>query len=117
VLAYSITYPFIAKLKDHPAYLTYLKKEKSLSLRSFSSTSEAPFENSPEFMASLGSTCDSVKIRMEEKLEEEMKEKMQEITEQRDRYKRELERMQQEIEDRKEGKYLVLMLCFRGEEN
>jgi hypothetical protein len=118
MLTHSITYPLTAKLKDHPAYLTYLKKEKSLSLRSVSSTSDSPLENSSEFMASLRLACDSIKSRMEEKFEEERKKfqeeckrkaenankRMQEVTEQRDKYKMELEYVQQEAEDRKEGR-------------
>jgi C4-dicarboxylate-specific signal transduction histidine kinase len=115
VLAHSIAHPLIAKLKDHPAYLTYLKKEKSLSLRSVSSTSVTSLETSPEFMASLRSACDSIKSRMEEKLEEErkkfeeecmkrleekVKERMQEVIDQRDRHKKELELIQQEAEQK-----------------
>jgi hypothetical protein len=70
-------------------------------------------------MASLRSACDSIKNRMEEKFEEERKkfekdcrrkveeevnERMQEVIEQRDRHKKELELMQQEAEEKKEGR-------------
>jgi septin family protein len=132
VFAYLNSHELIAKLKDHPAYLTYLKKEKSLSFRSVPPNSEVPLKNSLEFMSSLRSACDSIKSSMEEKfeekrkkfeeecrkrVEEEIKERMQEVIDQRDKHKKELELMQQELEDRKEGRCTVFMICIRGEKD
>lgn len=110
---------YIERLKEDPVYFEYLMKEKSFAFRSEASYYGMKVKDSPEFMESLRSACDSIKMNMQEKFKEEEyrrilgeegKEKMDEykkqidvLTAQRDQYKRQLDSIQHDIGNKKEG--------------